>query len=129
MKYGGILTKTIAEDTDSSVYWIINGEKTVYIDWIASTGLVPWDPISQIRQIWRWNNGLTKSLRNNFKKIIKTDKISIIAKLDILSTLFLSSLGSLLWSLNFIYVFMYFNEINYIRASIGNEILIAIILD
>ncbi|MEC8704247.1 MAG: glycosyltransferase [Asgard group archaeon] len=128
LKYGGILTKTIAEDTDSSVYWIINGEKTVYVDWIASTGLVPWDPISQIRQIWRWNNGLTKSLRTNFKQIIKTEKISIVAKLDILSTLFLSSLGSLLWSLNFIYVFMYFNEINYIRASIGNEILIAIIL-
>ena len=56
------------------------------------------------------NPSLKKTLSSwenkNFKQIIKTEKISIVAKLDILSTLFLSSLGSLLWSLNFIYVFM-----------------------
>jgi len=120
LKEGGILEDTIAEDTDTSIYLATKGYKGVFYDKIGTDGLVPWDPISGVRQIWRWNNGLTKSFRLRAKNVLFSKELPVFSKIDFLVTLFLPTLGVMLWLMNFILLYMLGVSIPIIRPGASN---------
>ncbi len=128
-KEGGILEDTIAEDTDTSIVLASKGYRGVFYDKIGTHGLVPWDPISGVRQIWRWNNGLSKAFRLRIKNVLGSKKLSLFGKTDFLISLFLPTLGVLLWLLNFILLGMLFAGIPIIRpgaTNLGDSVLFLI---
>jgi len=100
---GGFLEDTLAEDTDTSFVLMSKGYKTRYLHEICSKGLVPWNPISMINQVWRWTNGITSIFRKRLWVII-TGKNSVINKIDILSTVSTPIIGVTMW---FVYLLLY----------------------
>ncbi|MHA1221754.1 MAG: glycosyltransferase [Candidatus Heimdallarchaeaceae archaeon] len=128
---GGFLEDTLAEDTDTSFVLMSKGYKTRYLHEICSKGLVPWNPISMINQVWRWTNGITSIFRKRLWVII-TGKNSVINKIDILSTVSTPIIGVTMW---FVYLLLYvmylIPGVEFVRPSIGQNfslILVAPIL-
>ncbi|MBY8999793.1 MAG: glycosyltransferase [Candidatus Heimdallarchaeota archaeon] len=126
LEYGGFHDDTLAEDTDTSFALMSKGYKTRYLHEICSKGLVPWNPISMINQVWRWTNGITSIIRKRFWKVLK-GKNSAINKVDILSTLFTPVIGVAMWFVNLLLYIMYqlrsklsIAEFNFVRPSFNN---------
>ncbi len=105
-KFGGFLEDTLAEDTDTSFVLMSEGYKTRYIHEICSKGLVPWNPISMINQVWRWTNGITTIFRKRFFRIIR-GKNSLINKTDIIATTLTPIIGISMWFVNLLLYIMY----------------------
>ena len=128
LEYGGFHDDTLAEDTDTSFALMSKGYKTRYLHIICSKGLVPWNPISMINQVWRWTNGITSIIRKRLWKILK-GKISAINKTDIMSTLFTPVIGITMWSVNLLLYAMYMlrtrlgiDEFNFVRPILNDTI-------
>lgn len=102
-EFGGLLEDTLAEDTDTSFMLMSKGYKTRYIHEICSNGLVPWNPISMINQVWRWTNGITSIFRKRFFKIIRGEN-SFINKVDATSTILTPIIGVTMW---FVYLLLF----------------------
>ena len=102
-EFGGFLEDTLAEDTDTSFMLMSNGYKTRYLHEVCSKGLVPWNPISMVNQVWRWTNGITSIFRKRFWKII-TGKNKTINKIDILSTVTTPIVGT---AMIFVYILLF----------------------
>ncbi|TET81153.1 MAG: glycosyltransferase [Candidatus Heimdallarchaeota archaeon] len=102
-EFGGFLEDTLAEDTDTSFMLLSNGYKTRYLHEICSKGLVPWNPISMVNQVWRWTNGITSIFRKRFWKIVKGHNKTI-NKIDILSTVTTPIIGTVMI---FIYILLF----------------------
>ena len=122
LKEGGFKTDTIAEDTDTFISLGSKAYKSYLIDKIVTRGLVPWDPISQVRQVWRWNAGLSKSFRLRLPLLLKAKNMKWGSRIDFLVVLFLPLLSMLLWFLNFLLLFMYYQGMNIIRPSPSNTV-------
>ncbi|MEE9410059.1 MAG: glycosyltransferase [Candidatus Heimdallarchaeota archaeon] len=105
-KFGGFLEDTLAEDTNTSFVLMSEGYKTRYIHEICSKGLVPWNPISMINQVWRWTNGITTIFRKRFFRIIR-GKNSLINKTDIIATTLTPIIGISMWFVNLLLYIMY----------------------
>ncbi len=123
---GGLLEDTLAEDTDTSFMLMSQGYKTKYIHEICSKGLVPWNPISMINQIWRWTNGITSIFRKRFWKILRGDN-SFINKVDITSTILTPLIGVTMWFVYLLLFIMYmlkelggFLEFQFVRPNLGS---------
>ena len=124
-EFGGFLEDTLAEDTDTSFMLMSNGYKTRYLHEICSKGLVPWNPISMVNQVWRWTNGLTSIFRRRFWKIIR-GRNKTINKLDILSTVTTPIIGT---TMIFVYILLFvmyilkefavLPEFNFVRPDLG----------
>ncbi len=128
LEYGGFHDDTLAEDTDTSFALMSKGYKTRYLHIICSKGLVPWNPISMINQVWRWTNGITSIIRKRLWKILK-GKNSAINKTDIMSTLFTPVIGITMWSVNLLLYAMYMlrtrlgiDEFNFVRPILNDTI-------
>lgn len=102
-EFGGFLEDTLAEDTDTSFMLMSNGYKTRYLHEICSKGLVPWNPISMVNQVWRWTNGITSIFRKRFWKIVKGQNKTI-NKIDILSTITTPIIGTVMI---FVYILLF----------------------
>lgn len=127
-KFGGFYDDTLAEDTDTSFALMSQGYKTRYLHEICSKGLVPWNPISMVNQVWRWTNGITSILRKRLFKIIK-GKNSLINKIDILSTISTPTIGVTMLLVYFILYIMYMLksklslvEFSFVRPDLNNNI-------
>ena len=127
-KFGGFLEDTLAEDTDTSFMLLSQGYKTKYIHEICSYGLVPWNPISMINQVWRWTNGITSIFRKRFFKILRGNN-SFINKVDITSTILTPIIGVSMWFVYLLLFIMYMlsaetlggiQEFQFIRPDLGS---------
>ncbi|MFW9852321.1 MAG: glycosyltransferase [Candidatus Thorarchaeota archaeon] len=126
---GGFLEDTLAEDTDTSFVLMSKGYKTRYIHEVCSKGLVPWNPISMINQVWRWTNGITSIFRKRLFTIIK-GKNSFINKIDIVSTVLTPIIGISMWFVYLLLFIMYLlkefsnynTEMNFVRPDMGQNI-------
>ncbi len=96
LKEGGMNPLTIADDTDTSVILIGRGHRIEYIDVIGSWALVPWDPLSLIRQLWRWMTGVTRSARARTFQLIKSNA-PFYVKLDLSFALLFPTIGVISW--------------------------------
>ncbi len=105
LKEGGINELTIAEDTDTSILLEMRGYRIEFIDHVGSWALVPWDPLSLVRQVWRWMTGLTRSLRARAISIIKSP-LPIFSKIDFLYAEFLPTLGVYAWFTTFLLAYL-----------------------
>jgi cellulose synthase/poly-beta-1,6-N-acetylglucosamine synthase-like glycosyltransferase len=117
-KSGGFLEDTLAEDTDTSFALISEGYKTRYIHEVCSKGLVPWNPISMINQVWRWTNGITSIFRRRLWKIIR-GKNSAINKIDIMSTITTPIIGVSMWFVNLLLYIMFEIGIEFVRPDLA----------
>jgi len=120
-EFGGFLEDTLAEDTDTSFALMSAGYKTSYIHEICSKGLVPWNPISMINQVWRWTNGITAIFRKRLFRIIK-GKNSFINKIDIMSTISTPIIGVSIWFVNLLLYIMYKTGIDFLRPDLAQTI-------
>ncbi|MHA1952956.1 MAG: glycosyltransferase [Candidatus Heimdallarchaeaceae archaeon] len=120
-KFGGFYEDTLAEDTDTSFGLMSEGYKTSYIHEVCSKGLVPWNPISMVNQVWRWTNGITAIFRKRLFKILK-GKNSFINKIDILSTVSTPIIGVLIWFVNLLLYIMYKTGIEFLRPDLAQRI-------
>lgn len=125
-KFGGLLEDTLAEDTDTSFMLLSQGYKTRYIHEICSNGLVPWNPISMINQVWRWTNGITSIFRKRFWKILR-GKNSVINKIDITSTILTPIIGVTMWFVYLLLFVMYllsnmlgYSQFQFVRPDLGS---------
>jgi len=127
-EFGGLLEDTLAEDTDTSFMMMSKGYKTKYVHEICSKGLVPWNPISMINQVWRWTNGITSIFRKRFWKVLRGNN-SFINKVDITSTILTPIIGVTMWFVYLLLFIMYmlsapelggFAEFEFIRADLGS---------
>jgi cellulose synthase/poly-beta-1,6-N-acetylglucosamine synthase-like glycosyltransferase len=119
--FGGFLEDTLAEDTDTSFALMSEGYKTNYIHEICSKGLVPWNPISMINQVWRWTNGITSIFRKRLFRILR-GKNSFINKVDIMSTISTPIIGVAIWFVNLLLYIMYKTGIEFIRPDLAQTI-------
>ncbi len=126
--FGGFLEDTLAEDSDTSFMLLSQGYKTKYIHEICSHGLVPWNPISMINQVWRWTNGITSIFRKRFFKILRGHN-SFINKIDITSTILTPIIGVTMWFVYLLLFVMYMlstetlggiPEFQFIRPDLGS---------
>ena len=120
-KFGGFLEDTLAEDTDTSFLLMSEGYKTRYIHEICSKGLVPWNPISMINQVWRWTNGITSIFRKRLWRIAR-GKNSFINKVDIMSTITTPIIGVSMWFVNLLLYIMYMTGIEFARPDLAQTI-------
>lgn len=116
LKEGGIDELTIAEDTDTSLQWLMKGYRMEYIDHIGSWALVPWDPLSLVRQVWRWMTGVTRSFRARWLKVL-TSRLPLYSKVDLFYAWFIPTLGVLAWLSSFIFAFLALTGGNLVRYS------------
>jgi cellulose synthase/poly-beta-1,6-N-acetylglucosamine synthase-like glycosyltransferase len=128
LEYGGFHDDTLAEDTDTSFALMSKGYRTRYLHIICSKGLVPWNPISMINQVWRWTNGITSIIRKRLWTILR-GKNSVINKTDILSTLFTPVIGVTMWFVNLLLYIMFMlstklniHEFEFTRPILNNTI-------
>ncbi len=97
------------------------GYKTNYIHEICSKGLVPWNPISMVNQIWRWTNGITSIFRKRLFTILR-GKNSFINKVDIMSTISTPIIGVAIWFVNLLLYIMYKTGIEFIRPDLAQTV-------
>ncbi len=103
------------------------GYKLYYVDRIGSRGLVPWTPISMIKQIWRWSNGIARIFRLRTRQII-TGKASKITKVDYFFSAFVPIFGILIWVFNLIVLGFYYADVPFIRWSSYDDFTFAYLL-
>ncbi|MCG3218369.1 MAG: glycosyltransferase [Candidatus Heimdallarchaeota archaeon] len=113
---GGFLEETIAEDTDTTMVLHSKGYRLYYVDRVGSRGLVPWTPISMIKQIWRWSNGIARIFRIRTRQILR-GKASKITKVDYFFSAFVPIFGVLIWIFNLVVLGFYYADIPFIRWS------------
>lgn len=114
---GGINELTIAEDTDSSFIFTARGYRIEYIDVIGAWGLMPWDPLSLVRQLWRWLNGITRSIRARWLLILR-GKTPLYTKVDFLLTGLFATIGILGWMVAIPFALMVVFDVTWIHPSI-----------
>lgn len=126
-EFGGFLEDTLAEDTDTSFVMMSKGYKTNYIHEVCSKGLVPWNPISMINQVWRWTNGIAAIFRKRLFRIIG-GKNSVINKIDTVATSLTPIIGVSMWFVNLLIYVMYllrsrlgYFEFNFVRPILGSS--------
>ena len=119
--FGGFHEDTLAEDTDTSFALMSAGYKTSYIHEICSKGLVPWNPISMVNQVWRWTNGITSIFRKRLFTILR-GKNSFINKVDIMSTISTPIIGVAIWFVNLLLYIMYKTGIEFIRPNLAQTV-------
>ena len=116
LKEGGIDELTIAEDTDTSLQWLMKGYRMEYIDHVGSWALVPWDPLSLVRQVWRWMTGVTRSFRARWIKILLSD-LPLYSKVDLFYAWFIPTMGVLAWLSSFIFAYLALTGGSLVRYS------------
>ncbi len=84
---GGFSVESITEDTETAVQLILHGYHGKFINYIGSWGTVPNNYRDQVSQIWRWTMGGSQSLRLNFWKFLRSKKLNLFQKIDLISTL------------------------------------------
>ncbi|MCH8908767.1 MAG: glycosyltransferase [Candidatus Heimdallarchaeota archaeon] len=90
LQIGGFPTYSFTEDNSLTLAYLTLGKKTMYFDNIGSIGLVPPTYRLQISQLWRWSNGASTVLTNQFMKVVKTPSLRRSQKIDIIGTLAIS---------------------------------------
>ena len=113
---GGMQTLTIADDTDTSFTLIASGHRIEYIDTVGVFALVPWDPLHQMRQVWRWMTGITRSFRARWYTILSSEK-SLYVKLDHFTTSFFPILSVMGWLVGFAMLTMVITHVTIIRGG------------
>ncbi len=116
IKEGGIDELTIAEDTDTSLQWLMKGYRMEYIDHVGSWALVPWDPLSLVRQVWRWMTGVTRSFRARWFRILFSN-LPFYSKVDLFYAWFIPTMGVLAWLSSFIFAYLALIDGTLIRYS------------
>ncbi|MHA2027900.1 MAG: glycosyltransferase family 2 protein [Candidatus Kariarchaeaceae archaeon] len=89
---GGIPEDSFTEDNGLSVRLIMDGKRGYYYDNIGSIGTVPPTFRLQIAQLWRWSNGASHVLKNNFRTILFSRELKFNQKMDLIATFGISPL-------------------------------------
>ncbi len=116
LQEGGIDELTIAEDTDTSILWISRNYRIEYIDHVGSWALVPWDPLSLVRQVWRWMTGVTRSFKARIVTLLRS-KAPIYVKTDLFFAGIVPTLGVVAWVSGFTFIILAIYDIPLIRYS------------
>jgi len=81
---GGFSEETLTEDIDTSFIILSRGYKSRLLDSMVTTALVSWRSKDLINQFWRWTNGATAVAKKRTISVIKSRKIGIIDKIDLI---------------------------------------------
>ncbi len=84
---GGIPEDTFTEDNGLAVKLMLEGKFGKYTNFVGSVGTVPNKFSDQISQLWRWSHGASHVLRNNIYLIIRSKKMKLSQKFDLIGTL------------------------------------------
>jgi cellulose synthase/poly-beta-1,6-N-acetylglucosamine synthase-like glycosyltransferase len=101
---GGIPEDTFTEDNGLSVKLILNGSRGYYYDQIGSIGAVPPTFPLQIAQLWRWSNGASHVMKNNFHRLMSSKNINFGQKMDIMATFGISPLVVFIYIYGFSFI-------------------------
>lgn len=101
---GGIPEDTFTEDNGLSVRLIMNGSRGYYYDQVGSIGTVPPTFPLQIAQLWRWSNGASHVMKNNFGKILSSPNLKFGQRMDIMATFGISPLVVFIYLYGFSFV-------------------------
>ncbi|MFV2016378.1 MAG: glycosyltransferase family 2 protein, partial [Candidatus Heimdallarchaeota archaeon] len=101
---GGIPEDTFTEDNGLSVRLIMNGSRGYYYDQIGSTGEVPPTFPLQIAQLWRWSNGASHVMRNNFRKLMTSSNLTFAQRMDVMATFGISPLVVFIYIYGFSFI-------------------------
>ncbi len=83
---GGFPIKTFTEDAELTVNFLINGYHGEFLNKSCSIGTVPKNYSSQVSQLWRWTHGGVSVFKYYAADVLKTKKLSLTQKIDVLST-------------------------------------------
>ncbi|MHA1869092.1 MAG: glycosyltransferase family 2 protein [Candidatus Heimdallarchaeaceae archaeon] len=114
---GGIPRYSFTEDVATTVEILKKNYKGVLLDEYGSLGLVPAKFDVLISQIIRWAKGQFSVLRKKWREILRSD-LSIFDKIDLLFSISLFLVASILYFSGFVYITMFFSNISLIRPPI-----------
>lgn len=83
-KINGFPEYSYTEDIEISYKLLLNGYNSIYTNINLSTALVPWEISDLISSFWRWTYGGTSVLRVNGLKILKSKKLSLDKKIELI---------------------------------------------
>ncbi len=118
IKNGGMNELTIADDTDTTYILVARGYRIEYLDMIGGWGLIPWDPVSLVRQVWRWLSGTTRSFRARIIYILK-GKSPLFAKIDHATNSFFPVLGVLAYFISYSFLGLYLLNEPFVSSTVG----------
>ena len=106
------------EDIAISNVLLLNGFESIYLNDSVTTALVPWKLSTLLSSFWRWSHGGTSCLNLYSVNIVKSKKISLSKKLELLlnNISFIAISGILI--IIFSMLFMYWLNIMIVRPSI-----------
>ena len=81
---GGFPENCYTEDIAISNKLLLNGYNSLYLNDSVTTALVPWKLTTLLSSFWRWTHGGTSCLNLYGKDIIKSKKISLDKKIELL---------------------------------------------
>jgi len=84
---GGMPEDTFTEDNELTIRLLLLGSIGTFTNKIGSLGTVPDGFVNQVAQLWRWSHGGTNVLSLYGLPVIKSKKLSIAQKIDIIATL------------------------------------------
>ena len=104
---GGFPEDTYTEDIDISFKLIIAGYKTRFLNEVVTTALVPWRLQDLIASMWRWTHGTIHITMIRTKEIIKSKKISLAAKVELLlnTSVWLGGAGIVVAAICFLFLY------------------------
>ncbi|MHA1115502.1 MAG: glycosyltransferase [Candidatus Heimdallarchaeaceae archaeon] len=123
---GGIPIYSFTEDVATTVEILKEKYKGVLLDEYGSLGLVPAKFDVLISQIIRWAKGQFRVLTKKWREILRSD-LGIFDKIDLLFSISLFLVASILYFSGFVYIIMFFFNISLIRPPIQDFLPLLII--
>ncbi len=114
----GFSYDSITEDTDTTIKLMVHGYYGKLVKRIGSWGKSPLTYKEQISQLWRWALGAGQSIRVNLKNLIFSKNLSVVQKLDVLTTIGIAFIVPLLFLYGLIVSFLGGIGINLVRPSL-----------
>jgi len=118
IKEGGMNELTIADDTDTSYILVSRGYRIEYLNRIGGWGLIPWEPVSLVRQVWRWLSGTARSFRARIFTILR-GKSPVYAKIDHATNAFFPILGVISYFLPYAFLGLYLIDSPFVSSNVG----------
>ena len=82
---GGFPENTFTEDVALATKLLVNGRSGLFVNFYGSYGTVPNTFEEHISQLWRWSHGGAQVLKTQWMSVIKSKKLNLGQKLNILS--------------------------------------------
>jgi cellulose synthase/poly-beta-1,6-N-acetylglucosamine synthase-like glycosyltransferase len=84
-KIGGFGTEVITEDADLGFRLTLHGYRSIYVNEVVGSGLMPHELSDLKKQRWRWAFGNAQILRRNWRKLLLPSPLALRQRLGFIS--------------------------------------------